>query len=281
MSSPAVKALAFTAWAALRPMTELEFEKACRGTEPSKENEFAWGTSQCYPAQLILGRVVSALHDHHTVEKSALEDALAHTALRETQLSDGTLALDANSPLIRAMGRMLGIRMMDEAERRRAQGAQGQQGGVQQRQTGGMGGMGGMVANRPIQGSVNQATMQIPSGQGWRVDLSYSASRQRPPVGSNVQSLDPTIVCEQYRLLNPLSYDACVRQQQTSGSVSNPYESTTRGGTGTHRPFSSAYHMPSSFWYARVRRQSPSTPSRVPLQHDAFVPGCFSFSYQS
>lgn len=48
--------LAFTAWAALRPMTELEFEKACRGTEPSKENEFAWGTSQCYPAQLILGQ---------------------------------------------------------------------------------------------------------------------------------------------------------------------------------------------------------------------------------
>ena len=159
----------------------------------------------------------------------------------------GTLALDANSPLIRAMGRMLGIRMLDESERRRTQGAQGQQGGVQQRQTGGMGGMGGMVANRPIQGSVNQAQMQIPSGQGWRVDLSYSASRQRPPVGSNVQSLDPTIVCEQYRLLNPLSYDACVRQQQTSGSVSNPYESTTRGGTFFRTPPQSSIQGRMSF----------------------------------
>ncbi|MBK6455611.1 MAG: LPS-assembly protein LptD [Gemmatimonadetes bacterium] len=143
----------------------------------------------------------------------------------------GTLSLDGNSPLVRGMARMLGIRMMDEAERRSRETRQGQgPGGMQQqRGSGGMGG--GLVANRPIQGSVNQAALQIPSGQGWRVNLSYSASRQRPPTGSNVQSLDPTIVCEQFRLSNPLGYDACVRQQQTSGSVSNPYESTTRGST--------------------------------------------------
>ena len=36
---------------------------------------------------------------------------------------------------------------------------------------------GGLVANRPIQGSVNQAQMQIPSGQGWRVDLSQRLTR--------------------------------------------------------------------------------------------------------
>ena len=88
-----------------------------------------------------------------------------------------------------------------------------------------------MIANRPIQGSVNSSRLQVPSGQGWKVNLSYSSTRQRPPVGSNVQSLDPTIVCEQFRLINPLSYDTCVRQQQTSGSVNNPYENTTRGGT--------------------------------------------------
>ncbi|NME70152.1 SUMF1/EgtB/PvdO family nonheme iron enzyme [Flammeovirga aprica] len=38
-------AMNYMDWSALRPMTELEFEKACRGTLLVVENEFAWGTS--------------------------------------------------------------------------------------------------------------------------------------------------------------------------------------------------------------------------------------------
>ena len=140
----------------------------------------------------------------------------------------GTLSLDANSPLVRGMARVLGVRMLDAAERSaRERDNVGSDGLRQARAPGSE----RMVANRPIQGSVNSSTLQIPSGQGWKVNLAYSSTRQRPPVGSNVQSLDPTIVCEQYRLSNPLGYDACVRQQQTSGSITNPYETTTRGGT--------------------------------------------------
>lgn len=37
--------LAFADWAALRPMTELEFTKACRGPEAPKPREFPWGTA--------------------------------------------------------------------------------------------------------------------------------------------------------------------------------------------------------------------------------------------
>ena len=37
--------LAFADWAGLRPMTELEFEKACRGPLDPVPNEYAWGTS--------------------------------------------------------------------------------------------------------------------------------------------------------------------------------------------------------------------------------------------
>lgn len=37
-------ALVFSAWAGLRPMTELEFEKACRGPLKPVSAEFAWGT---------------------------------------------------------------------------------------------------------------------------------------------------------------------------------------------------------------------------------------------
>jgi len=36
---------AFLDWAALRPITELEFEKICRGTSTSVVGEYAWGTS--------------------------------------------------------------------------------------------------------------------------------------------------------------------------------------------------------------------------------------------
>ena len=35
---------AFADWAALRPITEMEFEKACRGTQAAVSGEYAWGT---------------------------------------------------------------------------------------------------------------------------------------------------------------------------------------------------------------------------------------------
>ncbi len=39
---------AYSDWASLRPMTELEFEKACRGTEYPVNNEYAWHTTGIY-----------------------------------------------------------------------------------------------------------------------------------------------------------------------------------------------------------------------------------------
>jgi formylglycine-generating enzyme required for sulfatase activity len=38
-------AMAYADWAGLRPMTEMEFEKACRGPLAPVSNEFAWGTA--------------------------------------------------------------------------------------------------------------------------------------------------------------------------------------------------------------------------------------------
>lgn len=38
-------AIYFASWACLRPMTELEYEKACRGTITPVVHEYAWGTS--------------------------------------------------------------------------------------------------------------------------------------------------------------------------------------------------------------------------------------------
>jgi len=43
----------YTDWAGLRPMTELEFEKACRGTATPVANEYAWGNATATAAKNI------------------------------------------------------------------------------------------------------------------------------------------------------------------------------------------------------------------------------------
>jgi hypothetical protein len=45
---------AFADWAALRPMTELEYEKVCRGAAANVPNEYPWGSAtNCRPARGI------------------------------------------------------------------------------------------------------------------------------------------------------------------------------------------------------------------------------------
>ena len=44
---------AYLDWAALRPMTELEFEKSCRGPENAIKAEFAWGTDKSVDANTL------------------------------------------------------------------------------------------------------------------------------------------------------------------------------------------------------------------------------------
>jgi formylglycine-generating enzyme required for sulfatase activity len=48
-------ALAFAAWAGLRPLTELEYEKACRGPLPPVSGELSWGTTNLLAALVIVG----------------------------------------------------------------------------------------------------------------------------------------------------------------------------------------------------------------------------------
>ncbi len=45
---------AYADWSGLRPMTELEFEKSCRGTIVSTLNEYAWGATSIYGAAYTL-----------------------------------------------------------------------------------------------------------------------------------------------------------------------------------------------------------------------------------
>ena len=45
---------AYADWSGLRPMTELEYEKVCRGPNNSVANEYAWGTTNIYSTQYTL-----------------------------------------------------------------------------------------------------------------------------------------------------------------------------------------------------------------------------------
>ncbi|MEI6065356.1 MAG: SUMF1/EgtB/PvdO family nonheme iron enzyme, partial [Pseudanabaena sp. ELA748] len=56
---------AYTDWAALRPFTELEFEKACRGPVASFSNEYAWGSTAITQATSIFhsGRIDEAANN--------------------------------------------------------------------------------------------------------------------------------------------------------------------------------------------------------------------------
>ena len=47
--------LIYTDWAALRPITELEYEKICRGDQNPVQDEYAWGTTNINAAYQISG----------------------------------------------------------------------------------------------------------------------------------------------------------------------------------------------------------------------------------
>jgi hypothetical protein len=52
---PSRGALGFAAWAGLRPMTELEYEKACRGPVKPVADEYPWGTTGVAGMDLAAG----------------------------------------------------------------------------------------------------------------------------------------------------------------------------------------------------------------------------------
>jgi formylglycine-generating enzyme required for sulfatase activity len=53
-------AAAYTDWSGLRPMTELEFEKACRGDQPAVNGEYAWGTADIASSAYTLSNAGAA-----------------------------------------------------------------------------------------------------------------------------------------------------------------------------------------------------------------------------
>jgi len=79
---------AFADWAALRPMTEMEFEKACRGDQGAISGEYAWGNTAIVQSSYTLGSPGTINENIATNYSSTEGNTSYHT-------SDGTI----NGPL--------------------------------------------------------------------------------------------------------------------------------------------------------------------------------------
>ena len=75
---------AYSDWAGLRPMTELEFEKACRGLETPVANEYAWGTAT------VAGKPYTLENDNATNEGIASNYSTS-TGNASYDITDGSI----------------------------------------------------------------------------------------------------------------------------------------------------------------------------------------------
>ena len=135
----------------------------------------------------------------------------------------GSLSLGPASPIVRGLARLLGIRLADST----GAGAPGSAPGSLP-----SGATPGMVAGQPIAGSISQIAQQmsVPAGRGWEWSLTYSAQRTRPPVGSGVVTVDPTLECEPFRF-DFVQYESCIQRLAPTSDSQGAGLGGTGGGT--------------------------------------------------
>lgn len=73
---------------------------------------------------------------------------------------------------------------------------------------------------------------QLPSGQGWNLNVQYSAARQREPVGGTIIEVTPEAFCDPQRAFGFLAYDQCLEQQRVA-----PATGLNSGSSGIGAPF--------------------------------------------
>ncbi|MGI8547824.1 MAG: putative LPS assembly protein LptD [Gemmatimonadaceae bacterium] len=135
------------------------------------------------------------------------------------------------------------------------------------------------MASLPVAGSyARDRQYQIPETQGWTSAISFSSTRQRPPVGGRVIAFDPATVCEQFRT-NPIVFDQCRQNALLNpATTSLPFNDPIAGGVFVRIPpqetilAQSSFHITpnwSASWgtaYDAVHRQFAS--QQVTLQRE-------------
>ena len=96
------------------------------------------------------------------------------------------------------------------------------------------------LAQAPVAGSNSRGAEYIPTAQqGFSTSLSFSMSKPRKPTGSNVIVTDQFAQCDQFRLDQPLVYEACrqsILANPTQAAVTQP--AINGGGPAFYTPAS-------------------------------------------
>ena len=198
---------------------EWDFEraKATGGTGLTTTNFNVGATSDLLPG-------VDFSVDYSLFRGDPISDTASFKPFR-TGLS-GSLQLNAKSPLILSLGRLLGIRV-DTVQRQAQTAPRGPTSESTFNQDS------RSAADQPFRGSVNRATpfSTVPSGQGWQASLRYSSNRMRPVEGRTVVDFDPRSRCEQFRLLNTILYNQCLLEVGAAQPTDPSLIGTPIGGT--------------------------------------------------
>ncbi len=88
---------------------------------------------------------------------------------------------------------------------------------------------------------------QIPETQGWTSAITFSSTRQRPPVGGRVIAFDPAAICNQFSS-NPIVFDQCRRNALLNPQTTSlPFNDPIAGGVFVRIPPQETIGAQSSF----------------------------------
>ncbi|MEL7160382.1 MAG: SUMF1/EgtB/PvdO family nonheme iron enzyme, partial [Bacteroidota bacterium] len=90
--------LAYLDWAGMRPLTEMEFEKACRGPLPAVADEYAWGNTNFHVARYSLANAGTPAERITNPGTSTGNAAYATTSLNVAPFRVGIFAASTSNP---------------------------------------------------------------------------------------------------------------------------------------------------------------------------------------
>ncbi|MBM3899867.1 MAG: twin-arginine translocase subunit TatC [Gemmatimonadetes bacterium] len=148
--------------------------------------------------------------DYSLFQGDLLSDTASFKPYREAVRA--SFNLDANSSLVQAIARLLGISIGASRQGATPTMNPSPMGGGLISAAGSLNGMGATTGTRTRGG-----IQEIPTGQGFTAAFTVSSQRQRPPVGGRIVDFDPTLQCQ--ALLGFPQYDTCVFQAERSAAT--------------------------------------------------------------
>ncbi len=137
--------------------------------------------------------------------------------------------LNANSPIIAALGRLLGFSAPAAAKKSPADTSAGPRSLYDL--------TGNQSLSQNVAGQqIRQSQLEIPTGRGFDASISFSKTQQRPPVGGRVIQYDPSLQCLPLKDLNPILYQTCVTSALATPPQNVTNTETTSGGSFVRYP---------------------------------------------